>query len=77
MAMLFKEKFRNVYGKPFIPEVHDGILCYFPANRDGRLFIIMLGGILNLLPAALVLLAAVTHLQAFIRLYNVRKSSLT
>ena len=77
MSMLFKEKFRNVYGKPFIPEVHDGILCYFPANRDGRLFIIMLGGILNLLPAALVLLAAVTHLQAFIRLYNVRKSSLT
>jgi choline kinase/phosphatidylglycerophosphate synthase len=75
MSMLFKEKFRNVYGKPFIPEIHDGILRYFPANRDGRLFIIMLGGVLNLLPAALVLLAAGAHLQAFIRLYNVRKSS--
>jgi len=48
---------------------------YFPANRDGRLFIIMLGGILNLLPAALVLLAVGTHLQTFIRLYNVRKSN--
>lgn len=76
MSMLFKEKFRNVYGKPFIPERHDGILRYFPANRDGRLFIIMLGGMLNLLPAALVLLAAGTHLQVLIRLCNTRKGRL-
>ncbi|NLC07983.1 MAG: NTP transferase domain-containing protein [Syntrophomonadaceae bacterium] len=75
MSMLFKEKFRNVFGQPFIPEIHDGILRYFPANRDGRLFIIMLGGILNLLPATLILLAVGTHLQALIRLYNVRKAT--
>ncbi|NLY42607.1 MAG: NTP transferase domain-containing protein [Clostridiaceae bacterium] len=75
MSMVFKEKFRNALGKPFIPEIHDGIMRYFPANRDGRLFIIMLGGILNLLPATLILLAIGTHLQTFIRLYNLRKAA--
>lgn len=73
MSMLFKEKFRNVSGQPFIPELHDGFLRYLPANRDGRLFIVMLGGILNMVPAALVLLAAVTHLQSLARLFGARK----
>ncbi len=77
MSMLFKEKFRNVFGKPFIPEIHDGILRYLPANRDGRLFIIMLGGILNMLPATLIILAVITHLQALCRLYNARRLKLT
>lgn len=75
MSMLFKEKYRNVFGQPFISEVHDGIMRYFAANRDVRLFIIMLGGIFNLLPAALILLAVITHLQTFYRLYNARKLS--
>ncbi len=73
MSMLFKEKFQNLLGKKFIPEIYDGITRYLPANRDGRLFIIMLGGILNLLPEALLFLALVTHLQTLYRLYNVRK----
>ncbi|MEW6624638.1 MAG: sugar phosphate nucleotidyltransferase [Bacillota bacterium] len=76
MSMLFKEKYQNITGKPFIPKIHDGILRYLPTNRDGRLFIIMLGGILNLLPATLTLLAAGTHLQALFRLYNVSKLNL-
>lgn len=75
MSMLFKEKYRNVFEQPFISEVHDGIMRYFAANRDVRLFIIMLGGIFNLLPATLILLAVITHLQTFYRLYNVRKLS--
>lgn len=72
-SMLFKEKYRNVYGQPFISGMHDGPLRYFAANRDVRLFIIMLGGIINLVPAALIVLAVITHLQTFYRLYNVRK----
>lgn len=72
MSMLFKEKFQAVTGKPFLPG-YDGISRYLLANRDGRLFIIMLGGIFNLLPFTLILLAAVTHLQTLIRLYNARK----
>ncbi|NLL17650.1 MAG: NTP transferase domain-containing protein [Clostridia bacterium] len=72
LSMLFKEKYRNLTGKPYLPEIHDGRLRYLPANRDGRLFIIMLGGILNQIPAALALLAAVTHLQTLFRLKAVR-----
>ncbi len=73
MSMLFKEKFHALTGKQFVTEVHDGIFRYLPANRDGRLFIVMVGGIFNLLPAALVFLAVITHLQTFFRLYNARK----
>jgi len=73
MSMLFKEKFRNVYGQPFISEVHDGFMRYFAANRDVRLFIVMLGGIFNLLPAALIILAAISHLLALYRLFRARK----
>ncbi|MBO8138748.1 MAG: NTP transferase domain-containing protein [Desulfotomaculum sp.] len=73
MSMLLKEKFHALTGRPFIPEYYDGILRYLPANRDGRLFIIMLGGILNLIPATIIFLAIVTHLQALARLYHARK----
>ena len=73
MSMLFKEKYHSLTGKPFLPELHDGVFRYLPANRDGRLFIVMLGGIFNLLPATLIILAVVAHLQTFLRLYKVRK----
>lgn len=76
LSMLFKEKFRNAFGKPFIPEAYDGWLRYVPANRDGRLFVVMLGGVFNQLPAALVLLAAVSHLQVLVRLYKLRKGGM-
>ena len=50
LSMLFKEKFRNAFGRPFIPEDYDGWLRYAPVNRDGRLFVVMLGG--HVKPAA-------------------------
>ncbi|HHT63171.1 MAG: sugar phosphate nucleotidyltransferase [Bacillota bacterium] len=73
MSMLIKEKYHTVTGKVYIPWHYDGLLKYLPTNRDGRLFIIMLGGILNLVPATLILLAVTTHLQAWGRLINLRK----
>lgn len=73
LSMLFKEKYRKLTGKAYVPEINDGRLHYLPANRDGRLFIIMLGGIFNQIPAALILLAAVTHLQCLFRLRAVRR----
>jgi choline kinase/phosphatidylglycerophosphate synthase len=73
MSMLFKEKYHSLTGKPFLPELYDGIFRCLPANRDGRLFVIMLGGIFNLLPAALVILAVAAHLQTCIRLYRARR----
>ncbi|MGI5900926.1 MAG: sugar phosphate nucleotidyltransferase [Desulfitobacteriia bacterium] len=73
MSMLFKEKFQSLTGKPFIPEIYDGFLQYLPANRDGRMFIIMIGGILNLIPQTLILLAIMAHLQTWNRLYRARR----
>ena len=73
MSMLIKEKYHAITGRAFVPEECDGIFRYLPANRDGRLFIIMLGGFLNLIPAALILLAVITHLQALARLVKLRK----
>jgi len=75
MSMLFKEKYRNVYGQPFISEIHDGIMRYFAANRDLRLFIVMLGGVFNLLPAALIILAVISHLQTIYRLCRLRRQN--
>ncbi|NLM21198.1 MAG: NTP transferase domain-containing protein [Peptococcaceae bacterium] len=73
LSMLFKEKYKTITGKPYLPEINDGRLRYLPGNRDGRLFIIMLGGVSNLIPATLILLAAITHLQTLYRLITVRK----
>ncbi|MHC1626245.1 MAG: CDP-alcohol phosphatidyltransferase family protein [Methanoculleaceae archaeon] len=73
MSMLVKEKYHALTGRAFIPEECDGIFRYLPANRDGRLFIIMIGGILNLIPAALIIIAIITHLQTMVRLYALRQ----
>jgi len=73
MSMLLKEKYHTLTGKVYLPGQDDGFLELLPANRDGRLFIIMLGGVLNWIPAALVVLAAITHLQAVGRLIRLRK----
>ena len=73
MSMLLKEKYHSLTGKVYLPWQDDGLLELLPANRDGRLFIIMLGGVLNLIPATLVILAVVTHLQAVGRLIKLRK----
>jgi len=73
LSMLFKEKFQALTGQTYIPEEHDGILRYLPANRDGRLFLIMLGGLFHQVPLCLLLLALVTHLQALARLVKGRQ----
>jgi len=72
-SMLIKEKFQALTGKTFVPWLYDGVFRYLPANRDGRLFLIMLGGIFNLVPATLVVLAVICHVQAVARLLMLRK----
>lgn len=73
MSMLFKEKFQALTGKTYLPEIYDGIFRYLPANRDGRLFLIMLGGIFNQLGIVLILLAIITHFQALLRLAKAKQ----
>ena len=72
-SMLAKEKFANLAGKDYIPSEQEGVLSYLPVNRDGRLAIIMIGGILNQLFAVLIILAVLSNLQVLIRLLAVRK----
>ncbi|HBT20840.1 MAG TPA: nucleotidyl transferase [Peptococcaceae bacterium] len=73
MSMLGKEKFHALTGNPYYPEKYDGFLRYVPANRDGRLFLIMLGSIFGQLPLVLGILAVITNVLAFGRLVMVRK----
>ncbi len=68
MSMLLKEKYKTMTGKTYIPDEEDGWFRYIPANRDGRLFLILLGGMLNLIPATLIVLAVLTHGQTLGRL---------
>lgn len=73
MSMLIKEKYKAMTGKDFIPARIDGPFRYVPANRDERLLLIMLGGIFNAIPAALIVLALLTHWQAVVRLVALRR----
>lgn len=73
MSMLFKEKFQALTGKTYLPEINDGIFRYLPANRDGRLFLIMLGGVFNHPGIVLILLAIITHFQALLRLVRAKQ----
>ncbi|MCD6530028.1 CDP-alcohol phosphatidyltransferase family protein [Candidatus Bathyarchaeota archaeon] len=47
----------------------------YAANRDVRLFIIMVGGVLNQIPATLTVLAVLTNLTVAKRVYDVRRAS--
>ncbi|OGF64084.1 MAG: hypothetical protein A2Y62_15570 [Candidatus Fischerbacteria bacterium RBG_13_37_8] len=74
MSMISKEKFHSEYGAPYLQRMYDGWTQYLPSSRDGRLFIIFLGGVFNQVFPALVILALLTNFQALYRLmYTVKK----
>lgn len=72
MSMLFKGKFAALTHKEYVPQEHEGWLAYIPDGRDGKLFIIMLGGIFNQVFLALIVLAVITHFKAAVRLIKLR-----
>lgn len=72
-SMLAKEKYTNLTGREYNPLELEGSLSYLPINRDGRLAVIMVGGVLNQLLLTLILLAFLSNLQVIIRLIVVRK----
>ena len=74
MSMLSKEKFHSEFGSPYIPDLYDGWTRYLPSNRDGRLFIVFLGGIFDQVFPALIVLAILSNFHALYRLmYSVKK----
>ncbi|MGI6097415.1 MAG: sugar phosphate nucleotidyltransferase [Dethiobacteria bacterium] len=72
-SMLVKEKFVNLTGREYNSFELEGYLSYFPVNRDGRLAIIMLGGLFNQLLGTLILLAILSNLQVVYRFVILRK----
>lgn len=77
MSMLGKEKHKALTGRQFLVQRDDGLLMYLPfvlQGRDVRLFLIMWGGILNLVYPTIILLALLTNINAVLRLWGIRKS---
>ncbi len=80
MSMLGKEKYRTLTGKQLVVQREEGLLFYLSfllQGRDVRLFIVMWGGILNLIYPTLLLLALLTNLNAGLRLWGVRRALIT
>ena len=74
MSMVTKEKFQSEYGFPYIQSIYDGWIQYLPASRDGRLFVVFLGGLFEQVFVALIVLAILSNFQALYRaIYIVRK----
>lgn len=71
MSMLAREKYHAMTGRTYLLE-YDKRSRFIPATRDVRLFIVMLGGILNQVLIALVVIAVITNVKACLRLMDVR-----
>lgn len=57
MSMILKDRFQLATGRKWKSELDDGAARVLFATRDGRLFVLFLGGLLNLLAPALAFVA--------------------
>lgn len=74
MSMAFKDRHRISFnGRQSGPET-DGWGRFLLASRDGRLFVVMLGGISGLVFESLVILAITPHLLLLLRLVRTAKT---
>lgn len=73
MSMVTKEKFHTEYGMPYIQSIYDGWIQYLPASRDGRLFVVFLGGLFEQVFIALIVLAILSNFQALYRAMHIVK----
>ncbi|WP_172673570.1 CDP-alcohol phosphatidyltransferase family protein, partial [Calditerricola satsumensis] len=73
LSMMIKDRYRAMTGDLYRPDVHDGWVRYLLANRDGRMFVLFLGGILEQGLATLAVLAFTSLTQAVVRLARLKK----
>ncbi len=73
MSMMAKDRFSIATGQRWVAGVSDGIARYLLAGRDGRLFIIFLGGIFGQLVLALWYIAIVSALLLGWRMFQIWK----
>ena len=69
LSMAFKDRYRIAFGRSFTSQSDDGWAQYLLPNRDGRLFLVMLGGVTGLILPALAFVALVSHLVFVRRLW--------
>ncbi len=75
LSMLFKEKFKSLTGFEYLPKKESLWTNLLLANRDGRLFIVFLSGILNLPLIGLAILSFNSHFLTFLRLIQFLKKN--
>ncbi len=71
LSMAFKDRYRIAFGRSYTSQSDDGWAQYLLPNRDGRLFIVMLGGVTGMILPALAFVTFAAHLVFFRRLWLV------
>ena len=72
LSMAFKDRYRIAFGCSFTSQADDAWSRYLLPNRDGRLFVAMLGGVSGFVLPALAFTAVVSHLVFLRRLLLLR-----
>ncbi|MBU7009660.1 MAG: NTP transferase domain-containing protein [Theionarchaea archaeon] len=73
MSMLAREKYHAMTGHKYLLK-YDRRSRFIPATRDVRLFVVMLGGILHQPLIALMVIAVITNMKAYLRLVDMRET---
>ncbi len=73
MSMLMKEKFRSATGRTYLPAEEGPWVNLLLGNRDGRLFVVMLSGVLHVPLVGLTILALTSHLLVLVRFNLMRR----
>lgn len=68
LSMAFKDRYQLAFGHVYTSQADDGWTRYLLPNRDGRLFVVMLGGVTGFVLPALAFIAGVSHLVFLRRL---------
>lgn len=71
LSMGFKDRYQIAFGRSYTSQGDDGWVRYLLPNRDGRLFVVMLGGVTGLILPALAIVALVSHGVFLGRLWQV------
>jgi CDP-L-myo-inositol myo-inositolphosphotransferase len=74
LSMVFKDRYRVCFGRAYSSQADDGWLRYLLPNRDGRLLVVMLGGVSGFVLPALAIIAVVSHAAFFWRLRHWRRA---
>ncbi|MFQ6095790.1 MAG: NTP transferase domain-containing protein [Candidatus Bathyarchaeia archaeon] len=73
MSMMSRDAFFRSFGRRYNPADMDGAAKFLFAGRDGRLFLIFLGGVTNQVLLAMAILAVTTNLLAIYRLLAISR----